>query len=192
MPPSPIPRALALAIASVVTALLVVLYFDAGLLSANTSLSTATNKTSKDDHPIYAERTPEWKKKGTVPLSSVASNVSPAVFNDDVVTSASSNQATSIQKDMHAEDNIGFFIFGHSTGHSGSTTVHNALIQPGCPWDNSLLVEHFENEHPGERIWPHDVDCSLTETTLVPFLQSTMESKKQELMIAASEDDTDQ
>ena len=57
------------------------------------------------------------------------------------------------------------FFFGHSTGHSGSTAVHKALIKDGCPWET---VENFEDAARREHKWPFDPDCMLTKKLLVP------------------------
>jgi hypothetical protein len=65
------------------------------------------------------------------------------------------------------------FIFGHSTGHSGTGSFHSSLAQPGCPWDNNT-VETFENTVEGEKVWPPDPDCTLTWTKLVPFILSSI------------------
>ena len=66
-----------------------------------------------------------------------------------------------------------FLIFGHSTGHSGSTTFHKTLGKPGCPWNP---VSHFEDlykdEFLGEEKWPDDSKCGLTNSKLIPHLLS--------------------
>jgi hypothetical protein len=81
------------------------------------------------------------------------------------------------------------FIFGHSTGHAGSTALHYALSEKGCPWDT---VEKFENNAPGELKWDHDTDkldhdeyqnmlrsksiesslsCGFARTKIIPYLR---------------------
>ena len=66
-----------------------------------------------------------------------------------------------------------FFIFGHSTGHSGSTTFHKTLGEPGCPWNP---VSHFEDKYKDkfldEKKWPDDSKCELTNSKLIPHLLS--------------------
>jgi hypothetical protein len=66
-----------------------------------------------------------------------------------------------------------FFIFGHSTGHSGSTTFHDTLGKSGCPWKP---VSHFEDEYKDEFLreqnWPDDNKCELTNSKLIPHLLS--------------------
>ncbi len=65
------------------------------------------------------------------------------------------------------------FIFGHSTGHSGTGTFHSSLSEQGCPWDNHS-VSIFENMVEGENVWPYDPNCTLTWNTLVPFILSSV------------------
>jgi hypothetical protein len=60
------------------------------------------------------------------------------------------------------------FIFGHSTGHSGTGTFHQSIIQPGCPWNTT--VEEFEYVAEGEKKWQYDGDCALVERELIPHL----------------------
>lgn len=73
--------------------------------------------------------------------------------------------------------NSPLFIFGHTTGHSGSGTFHNALSRPGCPWDTNSTVEAFENVADGEIHWPSDPDCHLTNTKLIPHLMTSIQSQ---------------
>ena len=62
------------------------------------------------------------------------------------------------------------FIFGHSTGHAGTGTFHESLIQAGCPWNST--VDEFEYLAQGEEKWPYDSDCSLVKMELIPHLYS--------------------
>ena len=66
------------------------------------------------------------------------------------------------------------FIFGHSTGHSGTGTFHQSILLPGCPWNST--VDEFEYLADGERKWPYDADCSLVERELIPHLWNATSS----------------
>jgi hypothetical protein len=60
------------------------------------------------------------------------------------------------------------FIFGHLTGHAGSTSSHASLSKPGCLWET---VNHFERMAPGEINWKGgDLDCNMTKNILIPEL----------------------
>ncbi|KAL7516374.1 hypothetical protein ACHAWX_001396 [Stephanocyclus meneghinianus] len=67
------------------------------------------------------------------------------------------------------------FIFGHSTGHSGTGTFHQSIIQPGCPW--SAVVDEFEYLADGEKTWPYDAECSLVQKKLIQHLYSVVANK---------------
>lgn len=68
------------------------------------------------------------------------------------------------------------FIFGHSTGHSGTGTFQQSIIQPGCPW--SAVVDEFEYLADGEKTWPYDAECSLVQKKLIQHLYSVVANKK--------------
>ena len=64
------------------------------------------------------------------------------------------------------------YIFGHSTGHSGSTTSHATLREARCcPW-SLPSVSSFEKIFQFERPPPEDDDCTTTRTKLIPMLES--------------------
>ena len=67
------------------------------------------------------------------------------------------------------------FIFGHSTGHAGSTTVHRALGRSDCPWNAVARFEQIiwtnETGLGPQREWPLDEDCIITRELLLPFLE---------------------
>lgn len=73
--------------------------------------------------------------------------------------------------------NTPIFIFGHSTGHSGTGTFHQSLLQPGCPWDINATVDEFEYLAEGERKWNYDVECSLVRERLIPHLVEVVHGK---------------
>jgi len=70
------------------------------------------------------------------------------------------------------------YIFGHSTGHAGSTSVSHAFHSASCSWNivkcskGVLRRECFENSSPNERIWPYDPKCELVKSKLIPYLES--------------------
>lgn len=68
------------------------------------------------------------------------------------------------------------FIFGHSTGHSGSTTVHDALKQGGCPWDGHML-NMFERTPERKKEWDFDGDCERTRSAILPFFETKIDAK---------------
>jgi len=77
------------------------------------------------------------------------------------------------------------FIFGHSTGHAGSTAVHQALARSDCPWGKPVakfeLIYKSKTEIPMmETQWPFDSDCELTRTRLLPFLNQQFTSDEDE------------
>jgi len=61
------------------------------------------------------------------------------------------------------------FVFGHSTGHAGSTTTHRALRSPGCPWEN-FKGNNFEDRLVRrQEEWTVDYpECNNTRTYLAP------------------------
>ena len=61
------------------------------------------------------------------------------------------------------------FIFGHSTGHSGSTTLHKVLASPGCPWQSVARFEMRSKAGKGEKGWAPDYPaCANMTRHLVP------------------------
>eukprot|EP00804_Cyclotella_cryptica_P007042 CCRYP_019908-RA/>CCRYP_019908-RA protein AED:0.03 eAED:0.03 QI:70/1/1/1/1/1/2/55/539 len=68
------------------------------------------------------------------------------------------------------------FLFGHSTGHSGSGTFHESMSQPGCPWN--VTVDKFEYTVKEERKLIHDTKCSLTHNKLIPRIISLIKNSK--------------
>ena len=70
----------------------------------------------------------------------------------------------------NAEPNSkGIYIFGHSTGHSGTGTFHKSLQNTrGCLWNTT--IGEFEYLAKGERRWRYDTDCSLVKERLIPHL----------------------
>ena len=85
-------------------------------------------------------------------------------------SSASTNSSTTSSVIKHPR-----FIFGHSTGHAGSTTVHKSLSQPGCPWET---FQSFEERVKGEAYWTADPDCNMTKNILVPHLLAIIDEHK--------------
>jgi hypothetical protein len=66
------------------------------------------------------------------------------------------------------------FIFGHSTGHSGSTTAHMILKQAGCPFE---MNGNFERVPKGMIQWSHDPECRKVKKNLVKFHKSSIPKK---------------
>jgi hypothetical protein len=65
------------------------------------------------------------------------------------------------------------FLFGHSTGHSGTGTFHQSLLEPRCPWNST--IDEFEYMAEGERKWGYDEDCKLVKEHLIPHLFDVIE-----------------
>ena len=73
------------------------------------------------------------------------------------------------------------FIFGHSTGHTGSGSFHQSIMQPGCRLWNTTIDE-FEYLAEGEKKWkwPNDVnnydddDCSFVNDVLIPHVMKVV------------------
>jgi hypothetical protein len=92
----------------------------------------------------------------------------------------------------HLKKQSPLFLFGHTTGHSGSGSFHEALVQSGCPWD--LTVDKFEYVADGERDWAYDIEgydksCEMTKTELVPHLVRAIESKARKMRLYREEED---
>lgn len=68
------------------------------------------------------------------------------------------------------------YVFGFSTGHTGSTSLHKALVQNDCcPWN---INGAFETQGPDERAHEKEDDtCNYTRTILIPFLDRERGSK---------------
>ena len=86
------------------------------------------------------------------------------------------------------------FLFGHTTGHSGSGTFQESMAQPGCLWN--LTVDKFEYVVDGEKEWAYDVegldgDCEMTKTKLVPHLVKAIMSKASKLRQYDSDEEED-
>jgi hypothetical protein len=60
------------------------------------------------------------------------------------------------------------FLFGHSTGHSGTGTFHQSILEPGCPWN--ITIDKFEYMVEGEGKWGYDEGCELVKAQLIPHL----------------------
>lgn len=58
------------------------------------------------------------------------------------------------------------FIFGHSTGHSGSTTAHMILKQDGCTFK---MNGNFERIPRKMLQWSHDPECGMVRKDLKKF-----------------------
>ena len=72
------------------------------------------------------------------------------------------------------------FLFGHTTGHSGSGTFQESMAQQGCPWQ--ITVDKFEYTADGEKDWAFDKEgfddkCEFTKNELVPHLVKAVTSK---------------
>lgn len=87
------------------------------------------------------------------------------------------------------------FLFGHTTGHSGSGTFQEAIAQQGCPW--KITVDQFEYRADGEKDWSFDKEgfddkCEFTKSELVPHLVKAVKSKAQKMRrYIGGEDDDD-
>jgi hypothetical protein len=83
------------------------------------------------------------------------------------------------------------FIFGHSTGHSGSGTFHESLAQSGCPWN--ITVDKFEYRVEGETNWTYNENepCGSTERELVPHLVEVVKSKARKVRGLIDDDDNE-
>ena len=81
------------------------------------------------------------------------------------------------------------FIFGHSTGHAGSSSVMSALKDAkGCPWH---LTSRFERHHPVERSSYHnkqltdtnDLDCGIFDNKVLPMFSKLIEREAKKLNV---------
>jgi len=70
------------------------------------------------------------------------------------------------------------FFFGHSTGHSGSTSIHRALSNTGCPWHR---LSHFEDKFVSRKeknLWTVDYpECTKPRKYIVPLLIDRIQTK---------------
>jgi len=74
------------------------------------------------------------------------------------------------------------FIFGHSTGHSGSTSIHKALSAEGCHWNVLSKFEIIVEEERYPNLSMIDAskeidnfDCGVTNDKVLPFLLESIE-----------------
>lgn len=86
------------------------------------------------------------------------------------------------------------FLFGHTTGHSGSGTFQESLAQPGCFWD--ITVDKFEYVTEDEKTWANDVkgyddNCDLTKSKLMPHLTGAIKRKARKLRLVDVQDEDD-
>ena len=82
------------------------------------------------------------------------------------------------------------YIFGHSTGHSGTTTLHSVLSNKnGCPWNNNstVLLSKVERIAPGEKKWSHEGinDCTHTNNDLIPFFHSLIKEEVEAAVVGS-------
>jgi hypothetical protein len=68
------------------------------------------------------------------------------------------------------------FLFGHSTGHSGTGSFHESMSQPGCPWN--VTVDKFEYIVKEERNLEYDPTCFLTQKKLLPRIISRIKNER--------------
>ena len=68
------------------------------------------------------------------------------------------------------------FLFGFSTGHAGSTSIHNEMkgfFHNNCAERDISVVAHFENVAPGElgmKYDPETPSCNKTKDIVLPYL----------------------
>jgi len=98
-----------------------------------------------------------------------------------------------IQKKSSSSLNIRY-IFGHSTGHSGTTTLHSVLSNTnGCPWDNNstVVLSKVDRIAPGEKKWSHEGmnDCTHTNNNLIPFFHSLIQEEVAAATVVGSDSD---
>jgi len=85
------------------------------------------------------------------------------------------------------------YIFGHSTGHSGTTTLHSVLSNTnGCPWDNNstVVLSKVERIAPGEKKWSHDSSCNHTNNNLIPFFHSLIQEEVAAAVVGSGSDNS--
>lgn len=101
-----------------------------------------------------------------------------------VVNIHSINKAKKTFYDLKEKQNISNssrpfpnFIFGHSTGHSGTGSFHIAMVGPGCPWDISVnaFEDSLRSGTEQEKNWPYDPNCSKVLSTLIPHIDEKVQ-----------------
>ena len=125
------------------------------------------------------------------PTTTTAQNQVPSLPSLDTLKTANSIAGDKVDQNVEQQQHgtaaavkrksIPRFIFGHSTGHAGSTALHNALARSDCPWGKPVAKFELVYKNKTEILmketqWPFDSDCELTRTRLLPFLNKQFTS----------------